>query len=499
MGHSVSIPSSLSFLCCSDKALRIDMHSAEIARKLLTVVWMTFGIGLVAAFTMLLALSSRFAYGTPVVHRPTGIMVLVLMAAGLLYLGAVWIMLKNPFGGTAWWGWMLGVGLLLRLLMFSSTPMLKDDYFRYLWDGGLSAHGYNPYRYSPADVIEVNASTSITGMAKSAGNVVERVNHPHLRTIYPYVAQGAFALAHWVAPWRIEGLRLVWFGFDAAAMVLLIALLWRIGIDRANAMIYWWNPLLIKEIYNSAHMDVAILPFLIGALLLVTMARPNWAALVLGFGVGVKLWPVLVFPVLLCKPIRKWRTTLSATVAFGFTAGLAAALFLWTGYDESSGLRAYASRWQMNDSLYLLIHAVAGLFYRDHAQTLARLTVAVLLIAWVTWLTTRPQRSPQQRCEYTLWIVAALFLLSPTQFPWYYTWMLPLLAIHPSPGLLILSFTLPLYYLRFPMRDAGHADYFDYGVVWLQFVPAFVLLGWEAARRWQAAHRVAPEGYHRET
>lgn len=475
------------------------MHSAEHFRKLPTVLWLASGSGLFAAFAMLLALSSRFAYGTTVLNRPTSIMVILLMAAGLIYLGTVWLLHKNSPGGPSWWGWMLGIGLLLRLLMFFSTPMMEDDYFRYLWDGGLAAHGYNPYLFRPTDVVEGNAATSITALAKSAGDVVERINHPDLRTIYPYVAQGAFALAHWVAPWRIEGLRLVWFGFDAITLLMLVTLLSRIGMPRTNAIVYWWNPLLIKEIYNSAHMDVAILPFLIGALLLATMSRPNGAASVLGFGAGVKLWPVLVFPLLLREHIGSWRTTLSATAAFGFTAGLAAALFLWTDYDESSGLRAYANRWQMNDSLYLLIHGAAGLFSRNHAQLMARLTVAVLLMAWVTWLSTRTQRNPRQRCEYALWIVAALFLLSPTQFPWYYTWMLPLLAIQHPPGLLILTCTLPLYYLRFPMRASGYVDYFDYGVVWLQFGPAFVLLGWQAVRRWQDTRSVVPEGSCSET
>ncbi|MFP4193208.1 MAG: hypothetical protein ACLFU6_14195, partial [Candidatus Hydrogenedentota bacterium] len=101
-----------------------------------------------------------------------------------------------------------------------------------------------------------------------------------------------------------------------------------------------------------------------------------------------------------------------------------------------------------------------------------------------------PAQTPRILCERALWIIAALFLLSPTQFPWYWTWMLPLLAIRPSPGLLILTATLPLYYLRFPMRELGYTAWFDHGVVWLEFGPALVLLMWEA---WRTHKETSPK------
>jgi hypothetical protein len=33
-------------------------------------------------------------------------------------------------------------------------------------------------------------------------------------------------------------------------------------------LVYWWNPLLVKETFNSGHLDVIAFPFVLEALLL---------------------------------------------------------------------------------------------------------------------------------------------------------------------------------------------------------------------------------------
>jgi hypothetical protein len=78
--------------------------------------------------------------------------------------------------------------------------------------------------------------------------------------------------------------------------------------------------------------------------------------------------------------------------------------------------------------------------------------------------------------------MSAFFLLSPTQFPWYYLWLVPFLALSPRASMLSLTATLPLYYLRFHFEYRGNVAPFDNGIVWLEFAPAFILLLWEGRR-----------------
>jgi hypothetical protein len=86
-------------------------------------------------------------------------------------------------------------------------------------------------------------------------------------------------------------------------------------------------------------------------------------------------------------------------------------------------------------------------------------------------------------CRRCLMAIAALFLLSPTQFPWYYTWMLPLLAVSPRLSLLLLTFLLPLYYLRFYFVSLDNVGLFDNWLVWIEYVPVWILLVGESLRR----------------
>ena len=83
-----------------------------------------------------------------------------------------------------------------------------------------------------------------------------------------------------------------------------------------------------------------------------------------------------------------------------------------------------------------------------------------------------------------------VFLLSPAQFPWYYTWLVPFLVVVPSPALLLLTALLPLYYLRFYLDIRDQSRLFDYGIVWVEFLPVWLLLARECWLNGRA--RLAP-------
>jgi hypothetical protein len=77
---------------------------------------------------------------------------------------------------------------------------------------------------------------------------------------------------------------------------------------------------------------------------------------------------------------------------------------------------------------------------------------------------------------------AVMFFLSPAQFPWYFLWLLPFLALRASFPLLLLTALLPIYYLRFYFEARQATDFFDYWIVWLQYLPVGSLLIYKALR-----------------
>jgi len=446
---------------------------------------------LIILHLFLLALSSRFTAGYSLAERPILLLAGLEILAGLVWLVAVWPPSTwRPSGRGLWF--MIAVGILLRGLMLFSTPILEDDYWRYLWDGAVTAQGHSPYAHSPQEFLMVEESTrlppDLQSLADEDHGVLSHINHPSLRTIYPPLSQAAFALAWWISPWSLIAWRLVLLVFDAATLVLLLLLLRHLALPPLWAAIYWWCPLLILQSVNGAHMDVLALPFVLGALLLSLRKKPIWGIVLLSLAVGVKGWPLILLPFL-------FRPLLSSPRRFIAALALSSGILLLLAWPTvqgmmgaGSGMAAYAEQWEMNDALFMALMAgirwiLGGVGAADLAPVAARGAALLLLAGWVGWLAWPPVRSAQDLARRMLLAVAGLFLLSPTQFPWYALWMLPLLALQPRLSLMGLMVLLPLYYLRFYLDARDQVVWFDKGIVWLEYLPVWGLLLWEAIRR----------------
>jgi hypothetical protein len=153
-----------------------------------------------------------------------------------------------------------------------------------------------------------------------------------------------------------------------------------------------------------------------------------------------------------------------------------------TGIIESSGLLAFGQSWQNNDSIFKILVWGSQLIlemlgkHPGDGQFIARILVLSLITVSIICLSSRYVKQPKELFEKSLLIIAAVFLLIPTQYPWYYSWMLPFLAVAPRPSLLLLTLILPLYYLRYYLGPRGMLAYFNYLVVWIEFVPVWILL-----------------------
>jgi hypothetical protein len=384
--------------------------------------------------------------------------------------------------------WVFLLGLAMRIAFFGSTPILEDDHYRYLWDGGVVAEGFNPYRYAPRDVLECQADTvpdELCRVGEEAPTILKRINYPWLRTIYPPLTQTAFALAHTIKPWSLDAWRIVLLFLDILTLCLLFTILRSLHLPLRGVVIYWWNPLLVKEIYNSCHMDLLLLPVLLACYLLVSRGRTVSASGALGLAVGVKFWPALLLLLVLRPVLSRVRTLLPALTLF---AGISFIMFLPLyvgGLDSRSGFVAYSRFWEMNDTLFMLVlWGVQGIkellgVGLTSVQNMTRATVVCILALIVVLLVRKDDQRPLVIGRRFLYIIAALYLLSPTQFPWYSIWMLPFLAIQPRTSLLLLTALLPLYYLRFYFAARDLVGVHDNGIVWLEFVPVWCLLLWE--------------------
>ncbi len=465
--------------------------SRVCTRRLEEVRWWISGAVLVVCHVALLFVSFRFGQDRPLIERPVLLLVGLELIAGVAWLAAVW----PPAGVRASRGsafFMLAVGAILRGLMLPSTPILEDDFYRYLWDGAVVAHGHNPYARAPQEFLDPGGAVSgeaagLIALARDGQAVLARINHPSLRTIYPPVAQGAFALAHGLAPWSLIAWRVVLLLFDAATVALLLLLLRRLALSPLWAAIYWWSPLLVLHGVNGAHMDLLALPFVLGAILLALRGRQLWGIACMAIAAGVKLWPVILLPFLIRLLVSTPRRLMAGIAVGGGMLALVAWPSVHGVLGTDSGFAAYAQRWEMNDALFMALlwglRTVLGWGgAAEVAPLVARLLAGGILAGWVAWLAWRPVKSPTDMARRMLLAVAGLFLLSPTQFPWYGLWMLPLLALTPKFSLLLLMVLLSLYHARYTFDARDNVAVFDNWLVWLEYVPVWVILVWEGMK-----------------
>ncbi|MDB2438645.1 glycosyltransferase 87 family protein [Hellea sp.] len=386
---------------------------------------------------------------------------------------------------------MLLLGLVLRGVFFGSDAVYENDYKRYLWDGAVVAVGSDPYHYSPTDVFDAShvgvSSTpdlaKLAVLSNQADYITGEINSPDLTTIYPPAAQGVFALAYLIAPFKTWGLAAVFLGFELLGLIALLAGLRARGQPLIWSALYWLNPVIIFTTYNMLHMDVLLVAPLLAALLWAGK-RPIIGAIMLSLAAAVKIWPLLLAPVL----FREWRHRpiiyISVAVLVAVLTALSLLPMLLT-LKDNAGLVAYSATWENSSFLFRVVEGGLGLF-TEYSDKITRIFVALSLTSMSLWLGFRSPRSSELMPVHLLLLAAALVFLSPTGYPWYFIWFLMFLpfAVHhwSARGLALLTVGATFYFVRFKLGEFEHHTFYRRVLVPLEFgVPLLVLL-WDGLK-----------------
>ncbi len=422
-----------------------------------------FAAALLAGQAGMRALAPLLVEGPEVPSGPVLGFVALAMAGGALWLWSI----PGRLARMGWPAW-LALGAAMRLIWLDAPVVLNTDHFRYLWEGALLAHGLSPW--GPTAAAGVPEALGEAGAA-----LQPLVKFPRLRSIYPGTAQAGFGLAHALWPWDVRGLRLVALAAEGATLALSVAWLRRAGWPPARAALWWCCPLAPVLLVGNAHVDALLPPLLLGALLATLAGRGVAAGALLGLAVGVKLWPVLLAP-LLGRALPPGARG-GAAVALALVAGALVAPLLATIGTGEAGLSAYAGGWLVNNApmaAAVVLWPGAGTWLRPLVALAAGLVA--LAVAW------RAPPGPAGLAGGALAVAAAVFYLSPAQYPWYGAWFMPLAALLAFRPLLLPAALLPLYWLWFPLDRAGQGALFNLTLAWLHALPVALAL-WFWRRR----------------
>jgi hypothetical protein len=404
------------------------------------------GCVLVAAFALIAAADD--------LHRRLPLLYALYGAAFAAYLAALAAAARAP-GGRAAVILMVAVAVAARVVLIPARPDLSTDVYRYAWEGRVVLDGANPFAVPPAD----------SSLAHLRDDDFARINHRHMATIYPPLAQGVFALAAWIGP-GVLALKSLFVLFDLATLAVLARLLRDRGRPPAHALVYAWSPLVILETGHSGHMDaVGVFGMMLG-ILLVTRRRMASGGAALAAAFLAKYLTVALLPYFIVR--RHWRALAAAAVV-----AIAGYLpFLDAGPRLADSLRAYSGGWWFNGPPFM---ALAGLLGDPDA---ARRLLAGAGGAFAVAAAFRAK----DLARFSFLVVGCSLLLAPTVYPWYLIWIVPLLCLYRSRAWIAFTGLVALSYQVWAVYDASGAWILPGWVLALEYLPFYGLLVWEGRR-----------------
>ena len=377
----------------------------------------------------------------------------LLLLAGIFYVIGVFWVERFRLGATALLI-ILVSAILFRVVLLSTPSTLSDDVYRYQWDGRVQRAHMNPYVVFP----------------NSEGlEWLQNPEHPEppgeeTPTIYPPLSELSYRLIEMVAGYKRASTI-----FDVASSGVLMLLLSAMKQPLHRVLAYAWNPAVLISFAMSGHFDsLAIVTFLAALFFLVTN-RGALAMAGLALSFLSKFFPVLLFLIFL-RRVRLAYVSIFAALVFAFYVP-----FLDAGWHLWDGARNYARDWINNASLFHLLRFVTG------SRAGAELAAGLIVLVAIGYLA----KSKATPLWSSLVLTGGVLLVSPTAYPWYFTWSIPFLCFYPSAAWLLMSVTSVLAYTPAITYGAGEPLKNSLLMLSLEYGPVYLWLAYYclAARR----------------
>lgn len=432
---------------------------------------------------------------------------------------------------------------VVRVAMVVSEPLLSDDVYRYVWDGRVALHGINPFRYAPDhEALSVLRDDYVWPLINH--KEVPTIYPPVAQGVFElnaWLGGGVVGLKALFV--LIEGVCLVMAWRVLRQWQASRAWLKRRGVQAL--CVYALNPVVCVELAWSGHLDVLAYGTLSLALMVWfwgvervhgdkegdrTYRAQIVAALLLGVSVAAKMLPLIALPLMIFSPIQHgthWlkesAKRLSLVACVLGVVGVAYVPYVDVGGDLFKGFGTYASKWRANDGaframselseeslrryksedgevkpkVYVRFEALDETFIKlgktrmwegkeiadttfasdQIGQSVGKLGVVFVLGLVMLWLLIVTRSVMVGGAV----LFGAFFFLSPTVYPWYVAWLVPLAAMQSGEGrrralpwsLLVFSMTsLSAYVAWVSVKAGGEWHVPD----WVVFVSALAVL-----------------------
>ena len=352
---------------------------------------------------------------------------------------------------------LLGIGVIFRLIFLCIEPNLSQDFYRFIWDGHLVSSGANPYLHTPDQLM-----TNMVSMIPNANILYEGMGSLSARhySNYPPLNQLIFAIAAFVGGKSI---------FASLLTLRAIIILADIGIfyfgrkllknlNRSPHLIFWYflNPLVIVELTGNLHFEGVMLFFFILAMFLLSIDKWKTAGIVMACSISIKLVPLLFLP--LFFKYLGWKKSVIFYTIIGITSIV---LFLPFNTPEfidnySKTLKLWFSNFEFNASIYNIAKKTAIHFDAkpwEFIKEYGKIT-PLLTIATVGLFTFLPKKYDLNRVLWSMmWVLTIYYFMSTTVHPWYAIFLVLLSIFTTYRYAIIWSAAIVLSYFAYSQAD----------------------------------------------
>ncbi|WP_293298930.1 mannosyltransferase [Allomuricauda sp.] len=395
----------------------------------------------------------------------------------LMLFGALFYLTSKILQFEKWnYKFLLGIGILFRLVFLFAEPNLSQDFYRFIWDGELIKSGINPYLYTPDQIME-QGEIAFAGMNKLYAGMTD-LNARHYSN-YPPINQILFALSAVLGGGSVVGsmivLRLIIILADLGMLFFGRKLLQ--NLNRANHLAFWYflNPLVIIELTGNLHFEGVMLFFFIWAIYLLSKNKWLWASPIYAISIMVKLVPLIFLPILVkYLGLKKSAIFYILVIAGCIMLLLPFYSFVFVdNYTETVGL--WFSNFEFNASVYNVVKKIAVTYFEAKPWELidtygSYLKIGVLIIVLLLAFL-RKNQSLDHVLSTMVIALALYYFLSSTVHPWYVIFLLGFAIFTDYKFPLVWSCTIILSYYAY-----SHPDFKEN--LWLLAIEYIVVIGY---------------------
>jgi alpha-1,6-mannosyltransferase len=397
-----------------------------------------------------------------------------------------------------------------RFDLVAQRPYLSTDVYRYIWDGRVQTAGINPYRYVPA--------------APELADLRDDKIYPYINrrdydsTPYPPGAQVIFHAAYLLHSSSVSAFKVLLSIFDLLAIVAVMIVLARNGLNPAQAIVFAWHPLLIYEGAHTGHIESAFIVFLVLAMLAHSYKKPTLTGVALAMATLIKYYPAMLLPAFLLArqsdsmgsiedsnnhtlltdktqpffkrarqlfTIEKIKALLNLSnikllLGFVLTIGLVHLPYLVKGSDAAGSLENEFSEegFTGKGGRYFLLQMLRILMPVSTNLFLLIAVLAIFGLGW--WWLLQNKRNSVDVARAAISLIGLYFFIVTPRYHWYYAWILPFLCFVPRLSWLYLTGAAVLLYALWftPLVYPEIPNWLGVSI----YAPTLAFLVWESRR-----------------